>query len=98
MQALIYIYITTTVVTNIYPHTFTAHFLYYGSLSLTQSVIIISLQSFVHTAHQDFRKLCVCVTVELVKMRKTNTNKHIHKVQQRVEKKRVRERVMIFLK
>ncbi len=39
----------------------------------------------------------MCVTVELVKMHKTNTYKHIHKVQQRVEKKRVRERVMIFL-
>jgi len=41
--------------------------------------------------------VCVCVTVELVKMRKTNTYKHIHKVQQRGEKKRVTERVMIFL-
>jgi hypothetical protein len=33
-----YIYITTMVTTNIYPHTYTAHFLYYGSLSLSLSL------------------------------------------------------------
>ncbi len=62
----LYIYIITTVATNIYPHTYTAHFLYCGSLSLSLSLSLskcdnnLSAIICTHTAHQDFWKMCVC--------------------------------------